>query len=136
MNKWKSTREARSRPRRTTPAQRVLTQWRGVDYAPLEIVHKDTVRAVSEVMGQLLSELGLDRRRKEAEIVKVWNHLIDPTLTAHAQPANLHNGTLFVNVDTSVWLDEIVRYRRKEILTRLQHSFGREQVKRISFRIG
>ncbi len=40
------------------------------------------------------------------------------------------------NVDNSVWLDEIVRYRRKEILDRLQHSFGREMIARISFRVG
>ncbi len=48
----------------------------------------------------------------------------------------IHKGTLFVTVDSSVWLDEIVRYRRKEILDRLQHSFGRNLVTRISFRVG
>jgi len=52
------------------------------------------------------------------------------------QPAGLRKGTLFVNVDSSVWLSEIVRYRRKEILDRLQHSFGREIIKKISFRVG
>ena len=61
---------------------------------------------------------------------------IDPNLTAHAQPHNLHKGTLFVNVDSSVWLTEIVRYRRKEILDRLQHSFGKNLIQKISFRIG
>jgi hypothetical protein len=62
--------------------------------------------------------------------------MIDPTITAHAQPANLHKGTLFVNVDNSVWLSEIVRYRRKEILDRLRHSFGENVIKKISFRVG
>ena len=56
--------------------------------------------------------------------------------TAHAQPANLAKGTLFVNVDSSVWLSEIVRYRRKEILDRLQNSFGKNVVQKISYRIG
>ena len=60
----------------------------------------------------------------------------DPNIVAHAQPAGLCKGTLFVNVDSSVWLSEIVRYRRKEILDRLQHSFGREVIARISFRVG
>ena len=72
----------------------------------------------------------------EAEVVKVWNNLIDPVIAAHAQPANLHTGTLFVNVDSSVWLTEIVRYRRKEIIERLQHSFGKSVIQKISFRIG
>jgi hypothetical protein len=48
----------------------------------------------------------------------------------------LHKGTLFVNVDSSAWLDEIVRYRRKEILTRLQSAFGADRIARISFRTG
>ena len=55
---------------------------------------------------------------------------------AHAQPTGLNKGTLFVTVDSSVWLSEIVRYRRKEILNRLQHGFGKEMIARISFRVG
>ena len=41
-----------------------------------------------------------------------------------------------MTVDSSVWLNEIVRYRRREVLERLQHSFGAELITRISFRVG
>lgn len=125
-------------PRKPTPQARarVLAQWRGVDYAPLEKARATPARAVGEFMPGLMKELRLDARQAEAEIVKVWNALIDPAVTAHAQPNNLNKGTLFVNVDSSVWLNEIVRYRRKEILERLQHSFGKTVVQKISFRIG
>jgi predicted nucleic acid-binding Zn ribbon protein len=91
---------------------------------------------VAAVLPGVLRGLGLDRKRAEAEIARVWNHLIDPALVAHAQPTGLRNGTLFVTVDSSVWLDEIVRYRRREILDRLQHSFGPDLISRISFRTG
>jgi predicted nucleic acid-binding Zn ribbon protein len=84
----------------------------------------------------MMKSLRMDRRQAEAEIVRVWNNLIDPTLAAHAQPTGIHNGTLFVTVDHSTWLSEIVRYRRKEILDRLQHSFGKQMIARISFRVG
>jgi len=87
-------------------------------------------------MPRVLAGLRMDRRRGEAEIVRVWNNSLDPTITAHAQPVGINRGTLFVNIDSSVWLDEIVRYRRKEILDRLQNSFGRGVVTRISFRVG
>ena len=100
-------------------------QWRGVDLAPLEKMRALPARTPDAVLPKLMKDLRMDDRRAEAEIVKVWNSLIDPILTAHAQPHNLHKGTLFVNVDSSVWLAEIVRYRRKEILDRLQHSFGK-----------
>ena len=88
------------------------------------------------VMPGVLKDMRIDSRRAEVEIVKVWNSLIDPNIVAHAQPVGLRKGTLFVVVDSSVWLSEIVRYRRKEILDRLQHSFGRDVIVKISFRIG
>lgn len=102
----------------------------------MEIARADPARNAGEVMPKLLQDLRLDGRRAEAEIVKVWNQLIEPGIVAHAQPAGLRNGTLFVVVDSSVWLSEIVRYRRKEILDRLQHSFGPTLVRKISFRVG
>ena len=125
-------------PRRSNAAARarVLAQWRGVDYAPLEAARSTPARLPSQVLPGLLKELRLDARQAEAELVKVWNDLLDPVVTAHAQPANLHKGTLFVNVDSSAWLSEIVRYRRKEIIDRLQHSFGKSVIAKISFRIG
>ena len=116
--------------------RRVLAQWRGVDLEPLEKGREMRAQSANALMPKVLTDLGLDRRRMEAEIVKVWNGLIDPNLAAHAQPTGFQRGTLFVTVDSSVWLDEIVRYQRKEILDRLQHSFGREFVKKISFRVG
>lgn len=120
----------------STARQRVLAAWRGVDLNAEEIARTQSSRKVSDLMPRLLSDLRIDRRRAEAEVVKVWNHLIDPTVAMHAQPTGLRNGTLFVTVDSSVWLSEIVRYRRKEILDRLQHSFGKETVAKISFRVG
>ena len=125
-------------PKKNTAAARakVLAQWRRVDYGPLEAVRTTPARHARDVLPGLLKELRLDARQADAEIVKVWNSLIDPAVTAHAQPANLHKGTLFVNVDNSAWLSEIVRYRRREILERLQTSYGKTAIQKISLRIG
>ena len=123
-------------PGRSTPRQRVLAQWRGVDLEPLEKARAVRARNASSVLPTVLGELRLDQRRVEAEITRVWNHLLDPNIVAHAQPTGLRKGTLFVTVDSSVWLSEIVRYRSKEVLARLQHSFGRDLVARVSYRLG
>lgn len=104
--------------------------------APIEEGRINRSKSAGSVLPKVLSELRIDNRRAEAEIVKVWNDLIDPNIVAHAQPTGVRKGTLFVTVDSSVWLAEIVRYRRKEILDRLQHSFGREVIAKISFRVG
>jgi hypothetical protein len=123
-------------PRKISARQRVLAQWRGVDLSPLEMARTVAARSAGEVLPIITKDLRMDSRRAEAEVVKVWNSLIDPTIVAHAQPAGVRRGTLFVTVDSSVWLSEIVRYRRKEILERLQHSFGREFIQKISYRVG
>jgi hypothetical protein len=116
--------------------QRALAQWRGWDWAAEEKGRRRSAKSAAEIMPIVLAGLRFERRQSETEILKVWNNQIDPNLTAHAQPTGLRNGTLFVTVDSSVWLDEIVRYRRREILERLQNSFGRDLITRISFRVG
>ena len=123
-------------PPKSSRRARVLAAWRGVDVTPEETARTDRAKSAGAVLPNILKDLRIDSRRAEAEVVKVWNDLIDPNIVAHAQPANLHKGTLFVTVDSSVWLAEIVRYRRKEILDRLQHSFGKDMIVRISFRVG
>ena len=120
----------------TRAARGILAQWRGVDLTEQERARTNRTRSSAGVMPGLVKKLRLDQRQSEAEIAKVWNNLIDPTVTAHAQPTGIHKGTLFVRVDSNVWLSEIVRYRRHEVLQRLQHAFGAELIARISFRVG
>ena len=114
----------------------MLALWRGLDLSPLEKAAACSSRSAGQVLPKVLDDLRIDRRRSEAEVLRVWNHMIDPNITRHAQPTGLRKGTLFVTVDNSVWLSEIVRYRYNEILQRLQHSFGRDFVARICFRTG
>ena len=123
-------------PGKMTARQRVFAQWRGIDLAPFERAQALRAQPASAVLPRVLADMRLDRRRAEAEVVKVWNNLLDPNIVAHAQPTGIRKGTLFVTVDSNVWLSEIVRYRRKEILDRLQHSFGRDFIAKISFRVG
>jgi predicted nucleic acid-binding Zn ribbon protein len=123
-------------PRKLSPRERICAEWRGVDLGSLQKARTLSARSLRDIMPRVLAPLRMERRQSEAEVIKVWNSLLDPNLIAHAQPTGLRKGTLFVNVDSSVWLSEIVRYRRKEILDRLQNSFGRELIVRISFRVG
>ena len=114
--------------------ERVVAEWRGIDLAAAERARP--AKTMDDVMPGVMKKLRLDQRQAEAEIVRVWNSIMDPNIAAHAKPDRMVNRTLCVVVDSNVWLDEILRYRRKEILDRLHHSFGREFVTKISFRLG
>jgi hypothetical protein len=119
-----------------TSRQLALAQWRRWDWSMVEKTRLPSARPAADIMPRVLADLRIDSRRAEAEILKVWHHQLDPNIVAHAHPTGLRKGTLFVTVDSSAWLDEIVRYRRREILERLQNSFGRDLITRISFRTG
>jgi hypothetical protein len=123
-------------PRKSTAKETVLTEWRGINLAPIDVARKQTAKNAGDVMPGILKRLRIDRRQSESEILNVWMNLIDPNIVAHAKPTGINKGTLFVTVDSSVWLDEIVRYRRREILQRLQTSFGKDLITKISFRVG
>src|SRR5262245_8658733 len=87
-------------PPKRSARQRALAALRGIDLAPLEKMRERPARPLGDLMPALVKKLRMDRRLSEAEIVRVWNHLLDPQLTAHAQPAGLAKGTLFVTVDS------------------------------------
>lgn len=123
-------------PPKLSARQKTLHAWRGLNEVELQKASAERSRDAAQIMPGVLKSIRIDRRQSEAEIVKVWSQLMDPVLVAHAQPTGLNKGTLFVTVDSSVWLSEIVRYRRKEILSRLQHAFGSELIAKISFRLG
>jgi len=123
-------------PGKTTARDRILAEWRGLNLAPAEKARAKSAKSASELMPGVMGKLRINERRAEAEIVKAWNDLIDPTITAHAQPTGIRKGTVFISVDSSAWLSELVRYRREEILERLQHCFGRNLVSKLAFRAG
>jgi predicted nucleic acid-binding Zn ribbon protein len=117
--------------------RRAVAEWRRWDWVPEETARTDNTRASSTLIVDICKSLGLETRRlSETSLLQTWQHQMDPNIVAHAQPTGLRNGTLFVTVDNSVWLHEIVRYHYPEILRRLHYSFGPNLIARISFRLG
>jgi hypothetical protein len=115
---------------------RAVDQWRRMPFTATEKAWKDASKPVSDILTGVLGKMRLEQRLDESRIQQIWPQVIDPTVAAHASPANFAKGTLFVLVDSNVWLDEIVRYRRHEILERLQTALGKTVVQKISFRLG
>lgn len=122
-------------PKHTGKA-RALADWWGVPSSEAEVSLRRRPQILKDLTRDLVEKLQFKKRQSETEILRVWAESMDPTVAAHANPAGFRNGTLFVKVDCNVWLHEIVRYRQKEILDRLQSSFGRKKIQKLSFRIG
>lgn len=119
-----------------TARNRVLALWRRQDLKDAEEEFRSSDKPASAVFSQLLKSIKLDQRRSEGEIISAWNKLVSPAITAHAQPVELRRRTLVVEVDSPVWMDEIKRFHSREILQKLQTSFGKARIANLMFRIG
>jgi len=113
-----------------------LAEWRGIDLSEEERARTKSEKAAADIVKNALEHIKFEERRKNAEILNVWRNAIDPVIVEHTEPATLKNGTLIVNVDSSVWLSEIARFKKREILVKLQSCFGKEVIKNIKFRLG
>lgn len=122
--------------RKVSSRDRALAAWRGIDLTEEEGARTRRAKPLADILPAVLRDAGFERKRAELEIVKAWNHLMDPVVAQHAQPSGIFKGTLFVTVDSNVWLDEIVRHRRRDILKRLKNCFGPTLIQKISFRSG
>ncbi len=127
---------ARRRRAEAAARARAVDSWRRMPFSATEKAWKDASKPIADILTGVLGKMRLEQRLDESRIQQVWPQVIDPTIASHAHPANFAQGTLFVTVDSNVWLDEIVRYRRHEILERLQTALGKTVVQRISFRLG
>lgn len=115
--------------------RQVLHAWRGVDWVQLEREAQDATVPVGDLVKRILRELDLPRKQLMAEILKVWDLIVDPRIRQHARPLALRKGVLYIGVDSSTWLFELHRYHGRQILNQLQAAFGGVEIKRIEFRI-
>ena len=86
--------------------------------------------AVKDIVNDIFKSI--DIRRQPAlldQIREAWRELAGPGAANHARPGYLNRQTLVIFVDSSVWLNELVRYERAGILTRLQQRFGAQAIK-------
>ena len=90
---------------------------------------------VGEVLGNSLKRLDLSYRLSEYGVWPVWDEVVGKTIAMNAQPEKIRNGTLFVKVSSSVWMQQL-QFMKEMIAEKLNHRLNREVVKNIFFVVG
>jgi len=85
---------------------------------------------VGSLVGHLLQGLGLEKRLREYRAVQAWAATVGPAVAAHARATAIQDGVLFVEVDASVWMQEL-SLLRESIVERLNAALGAPLVRRI-----
>ena len=86
-------------------------------------------------MGRLVSGLNDGHRLSQEMAVILWEDVVGRAIFAHTSPVRVISGIMTVNVDSSVWAQEL-SFQREEIRRRLNERMGREYIRDIRFRVG
>jgi len=90
---------------------------------------------LKEVLASLFKDRDLPFRLEDAHIWKIWDEVVGPAVSHHAQPAWIKAGRLRVHVSDSIWLQEL-SFQGEVIREKLNQKLDRIAVNRIEFRMG
>jgi predicted nucleic acid-binding Zn ribbon protein len=85
---------------------------------------------VGPLLQRLLRRLGLDRRLEEYRAVETWPEVVGPVIAAQTKAVSVREGVLFVDVASSVWMQELGMLR-DSIVERLNARLGGPRVRKI-----
>jgi predicted nucleic acid-binding Zn ribbon protein len=92
---------------------------------------KKRPEVVGNVVAKWLHKSGLAERVDQAAIIPEWPRLVGPQIAAVTAPKSITaNGTLFVEVSTNAWMNEL-SLLEPELLRSINRVEGRAAIRRI-----
>lgn len=92
-------------------------------------------REIGTLLEGVLGDLGLDATRAAFRVGQHWQQAVGPEIARHARPLGLRGQTLEVEVDTSVWCQQL-QLQQLEILAALRRELADEAPQALHFRVG
>ena len=80
---------------------------------------KSKPRPIGDFVGGVLEDLGLGEVARAARVGEHWTEAVGTEVAAHARPQGMRGAVLEVQVDTSVWCQQL-QLRRPELLAALR----------------
>jgi len=95
---------------------------------------------IRQILETVLEETGLKERMRDNEALLHWSRAVGEKASRHTEAAHVERGTLFVDVDNTVWMHQL-QMQESELRTRLNqeleaHTPGDSSIKQIRFRLG
>ncbi len=94
-----------------------------------------SIEQLGAVLDKSLKRLELAPRLDEYGVWPVWNDVVGQPIARNAQPEKIRNGTLFVKVSSSVWMQQL-QFMKELITEKLNQRLGALVVKNIFFVVG
>ena len=89
---------------------------------------------VGEILPRVLELMGLNDRFEEVKLMRGWAEVVGPVIAKKSRPRMLREGILFIEVESSVWMQELW-FHQSQIIDRLKELYPRVEVKGIRLEI-
>jgi predicted nucleic acid-binding Zn ribbon protein len=99
-----------------------------------ERVVADQTPRVGDVLPGVLATLGLDEKFEEGRLLKGWPGVVGDVVAKRSRPRILRDGILHIEVDGSVWMQELW-FHQREIIERVRAAYPKLTVTGIRLEI-
>jgi predicted nucleic acid-binding Zn ribbon protein len=93
------------------------------------------VSSIREIIRNIVNKLADKDGFKRAWVEKHWPELVGVEASRHSLPQRVERAVLFVNVDSSVWNQELFM-RRRQLLQKINGSFSHVILNDVKYQIG
>ena len=105
---------------------------RGPGPLPRMAVTDEQARSVGALLDDVLQDLGIADRVRDAQALLAWEEIAGPRLAASARAIRVHRGKLELAVPSGVWRTHL-SFSKRQLLERLNARLGRTVVKDLVF---
>jgi predicted nucleic acid-binding Zn ribbon protein len=88
---------------------------------------------IANVLPGVMKRLGLEEQHAIGEALQDWESIVGKAVARHTRPGSIRHGRMVVYVDSPVWLSELSRNGKGEMLANLQRHLGSERVNSVAF---
>jgi predicted nucleic acid-binding Zn ribbon protein len=89
---------------------------------------------VGDILPRVLEIMGLDDKFEEARLLRGWAEVVGPVIATKSRPRMLRDGILFIEVENSVWMQELW-FHQQQILDRIRKEYPKVEVKGIRLEV-
>ena len=97
--------------------------------------NRHSMTPLRDVISNLFDQGALPFNPDDANIWKVWDEVVGPSISRNARPSWIKDRLLRVTVSDPIWLQEL-KYVEAGMREKLNKKLGRNAVERIEFRVG
>ena len=92
-------------------------------------------QTLEDLIPKVIKNMGMEKEYWVKEIFEKWPELVGNDVAQHTRPGNYERKQLLVYVNHSIWLMELERNGKKQMLQNLQEMYGADNIKGIRFQL-